>query len=30
VDYTKDDYCLYFYYEDAPGPFMMLQDEALI
>ena len=30
VDYTKDDYCLYFYYEDAPGPFMMLQEEALI
>lgn len=30
VDYTKDDYCLYFYYEDAPSPFMMLQDEALI
>lgn len=30
VDYTKDDYCLYFYYDDAPGPFMMLQDEALI
>ena len=30
VDYTKDDYCLYFYYEDSPGPFMMLQDEALI
>ena len=30
VDYTKDYYCLYFYYEDAPSPFMMLQDEALI
>ena len=30
VDYTKDDYCLYFYYEDEPSPFMMLQDEALI
>ena len=30
VDYTKDDYCLYFYYEDTPSPFMMLQDEALI
>ena len=30
VDYTKDDYCLYFYYEDAPSPFMMLNDEALI
>lgn len=28
VDYTKDDYCLYFYYEDAPGPFMMLQEES--
>ena len=30
VDYTKDDYCLYFYYEDTPSPFMMLNDEALI
>ena len=30
VDYTKDDYCLYFYYEDEPSPFMMLNDEALI
>ena len=30
ADYTKDDYCLYFYYEDTPSPFMMLQDEALI
>ena len=30
VDYTKDDYCLYFYYEDESSPFMMLQDEALI
>ena len=30
VDYTKDDYCLYFYYDDEPSPFMMLQDEALI
>ena len=30
VDYTKDDYCLYFYCEDEPSPFMMLQDEALI
>lgn len=30
VDYTKDDYCLYFYYENTPSPFMMLNDEALI
>ena len=30
VDYTKDDYCLYFYYEDEPSPFMMLNDENLI
>lgn len=30
VDYTNDDYCLYFYYEDTPSPFMMLNDEALI
>ena len=30
VDYTKDDYCLYFYYEDAPGPFMMLQGESFV
>ena len=30
VDYTKDDYCLYFYYEDEPSPFMMLNNEALI
>ena len=30
VDYTKDDYCLYFYYEDTPSPFMMLQDEGLV
>ena len=30
VDYTKDDYCLYFYYEDEPSPFMMLNDEALV
>ena len=30
VDYTKDDYCLYFYYEDEPSPFIMLNDEALI
>ena len=30
VDYTKDDYCLYFYYEDTPSPFMMLNDENLI
>lgn len=30
VDYTKDDYCLYFYYEDEPSPFMMLNDEAII
>lgn len=30
VDYTKDDYCLYFYYEDEPSPFMMLNGEALI
>lgn len=30
VDYTKDDYCLYFWSEDSPSPFMMLNDEALI
>ena len=30
VDYTKDDYCLYFWNEDSPSPFMMLNDEALI
>ena len=30
VDYTKDDYCLYFYYEDEPSPFIMLQDENLV
>ena len=30
VDYTKDDYCLYFYYEDEPSPFMMLNDESVI
>ena len=30
VDYTKDDYCLYFYYEDEPSPFMMLQEESPI
>ena len=30
VDYTKDDYCLYFWTENEPCPFMMLNDEALI
>ena len=30
VDYTKDDYCLYFYYDDEPSPFIMLQDENLV
>ena len=30
VDYTDEDYCLYFQYEEEPSPFMMLQDEALI
>ena len=28
VDYTKEDYCLYFYYDDEPSPFMMLQEES--
>ena len=30
VDYTKDDYCLDFWTENEPCPFMMLNDEALI
>ena len=30
VDYTKDDYCLYFMTEEDPCPFMMLQDENLV
>ena len=30
VDYTKDDYCLYFYNEDEPCPFMMLNNEGLV
>lgn len=30
VDYTKDDYCLYFYYDDEPSPFMMLQEESTL
>ena len=30
VDYGKDDYCLYFWIDDEPMPFMMLQDENLI
>ena len=30
VDYTKDDYCLYFITEEDPCPFMMLQDENLV
>ena len=30
VDYTKEDYCLYFYNEDEPSPFMMLQEESPI
>ena len=30
VDYTKEDYCLYFYNEDEPSPFMMLQDESTL
>lgn len=30
VDYTKEDYCLYFYNEDEPSPFMMLQGESTL
>ena len=30
VDYSKNDYCLYFFNEDDPSPFMMLQDDAVI
>ena len=30
VDYTNDDYCLYFCYEDEPSPFIMLNDEGII
>lgn len=30
VDYTDDDYCLYFQYDEEPSPFMMLQDESII
>lgn len=29
VDYSKNDYCLYFFNEDDPSPFMMLQDDAV-
>ena len=30
ISYTDDDYCLYFYKDDEPSPFMMWQDENLI
>ena len=30
VDYTNNDYCLYFLNEDDPSPFIMLQNEAPI
>ena len=30
VDYTNDDYCLYFCYEDEPSPFIMLNNEGII
>ena len=29
-EYTKDDYCLFFYNIDSPSPFIMLQDENLV
>ena len=29
-EYTKDDYCLFFYNIDSPSPFVMLQDENLV
>jgi hypothetical protein len=29
-EYTKDDYCLFFYTIDSPSPFIMLQDENLV
>ena len=30
VDYTDEDWCLYFWYKESPSPFMMLQGENLI
>ena len=30
VCYTDEDYCLYFYRDDEPSPFMIYQDENLI
>ena len=30
ISYTDDDYCLYFYKDEEPSPFMMWQDENLI
>lgn len=29
-EYTKNDYCLFFYNFDSPSPFIMLQDENLV